>query len=222
MALAPSRPAWARCGPREHVPSPQSTATSVDDGLPALRQVYVIKQYLQRSNDVSIALGSLPALARVGSIMTTPHGDPNQLSLFLETISIALEVLRNHDQGPETSVQTCIREYLDSLDPKNFTVSHPADLEIPFLLKRVRSALVMCLEQAHQPDTFGGLVYDTASILLSQSKYDVAPTLCLLISRSFSVFPGLKNLDWTGISVGRSLNQYYCNMRTSHMCLTTL
>jgi hypothetical protein len=36
----------------------------------------------------------------------------------------------------------------------------------------------MCLQQAHQGDTFGGLVYDTASILLSQSKYDVFPTLC--------------------------------------------
>lgn len=178
MALAPNGSPMAGSGPREQVPSPQSTATPVSDDLQALRQVYVIKQYLQRSNDVSIALGSLPALAQVGSLINH-HGDPNQLSLFLETIALALEVLRNHDQGPETSVQTCVREYIDSLDPKNFTVIHPADLEIPFLLKRVRSALVMCLEQAHQADTFGGLVYDTASILLSQSKYDVSPILCV-------------------------------------------
>ena len=176
MASMANGSALAGNGPYARASPTRSTASSATDNLQVLRQVHIVRQYLQRSDDASIALSCLPALIKVGSIIDDGR-DPGQLFYLLETVAIALEVLRNHDQGPDMSVRASIRDYVDGLNTNKFTASHPADFEIPFLLKRLRSALAMCCEQTHQGDTFGGLVYDTASILLSQFKYDVSPSV---------------------------------------------
>lgn len=152
--------------------------TSITDNLHALRQVYVLKEYLQSSADTTIALGCLPALIAVGTIINSGRS-PDQLFHLLETLAIALEVLRNHDKSPDQPLRERIREYVGRLDLKTFPGVHRADFEIPFLLKRLRAALSVCFEQ-EQGDTFGGLVYDTASILLSQSNYDVSPVVISL------------------------------------------
>jgi hypothetical protein len=185
------------------VSSTKSAASSARDNLPILQKVHIVREYLQRSDDVNIASGCLPALIKVSSIVDKDC-HPDQLLYLLGTIAIALEVLRNHDKGPDLFVRGSILDYIDHLDMKKVSPSHPTDFEIPFLLMRLRSALAMCVEQADQGETLGGLIYDTAAILLSQFKYDVSPSWRLSNSRPFNAFPGLINLTWIGISVGKS------------------
>jgi hypothetical protein len=47
------------------------------------------------------------------------------------------------------------------------------DFDVAFLLKRIKSAVTFSIDYSQHIDTFGALVFDMGSILLSHCKYDV-------------------------------------------------
>jgi hypothetical protein len=138
------------------------------------RTVQVIKQYLEQSNDVNTAVGCLETLIRVGSTFSG-EGDAIHQQHVLETITVVIDVLRNHQRNVDLSLTQKIFDYVNKLDIEKLSAIDAPDVKFSFLIKYIRSALRPSLQQTEQRDTFDGLIFDVASILISQCKYDVLP-----------------------------------------------
>jgi hypothetical protein len=149
------------------VADPRGSAESL---LSVSRQVQIIKQYLERSNDVNTAAACLGTLVRVAAAFDMQS---NLLSLakLLETVAVALDVMCSQCQALDGPTRGDVLELVDSLTP--FFVTEGPDFEFVFLLARMKSALALSIDCSQHGDTYGGLVFDIASILLSHHKYDV-------------------------------------------------
>lgn len=135
------------------------------------RGVQIIKNYLERSNDINTAIGCLSTLVKVGSAFGNECDLVHQRHL-LQTMLVAIDVLRNHSQDVDPSLRPSFFEYLDKLHVDD---SPTPDIEFAFLIKCVRSGLSFTLKETQHEETFCGLIFDVASILLSHAKYDVWP-----------------------------------------------
>lgn len=138
------------------------------------RSVQVIKQYLEQSNDVNTAVGCLETLISVGSTFNNESDAIHQQHL-LETITVVIDVLRNHQRNVDLSLTKKILAYVNKLNIEKLSAIDAPDVKVAFLIKYIRSALRPSLQQDKQRDTFDGLIFDIASILISQCKYDVSP-----------------------------------------------
>jgi cytochrome c len=149
----------------EYLPS----SSTADDQLMLSREVQVVKQYLERSNDVNTAVASLDTLFRAASAI---DGSSNFTSLkhLLETIALTLDVICAHCHTIDLAHQN-ILEFVNKLDL--FSAVDGPDFDIGFLLKRIKSAVTFSIDYSKHIDTFGALVFDMGSILLSHCKYDV-------------------------------------------------
>lgn len=140
------------------------------------RAVQIIKHYLEESNDINTAVGCLETLIKVGSTFGTQCDAIHQQHV-LETIVRVIDVLRNHHQDVEMSLQPRLLNYVDTLD---VDWSSP-DVKFAFFVKCIRSGLAFSLQKTLYSDTFCGLVFDVSSIVLSHSKYDVSLCITFLI-----------------------------------------
>jgi hypothetical protein len=137
------------------------------------RTVQVIKQYLEQSNDVNTAVGCLDTLIKVGSTFNS-KGDAIHQQHVLETITVVIDVLRNQYRNVGSSITQKILGYMNKLDIERLSAIDAPDVKFGFLIKYIRSALKYSLQRTQQGDTFDGLIFDVASILISQYKYDVS------------------------------------------------
>jgi hypothetical protein len=149
----------------------QANSIPANDRLEICREIQVIKSYLERFNDRDIAAECLETLIRIGSAGKSDYDGLQQVHV-LETIATALDVLRNHNQGPGVLLTKSVLDYVDQIDSNDVSVDYAADMDTAFLIKRIQSAAAPP-QQSHQSDTFGGLIFDLSSILLSHAKYDV-------------------------------------------------
>jgi hypothetical protein len=133
------------------------------------RGVQIIKDYLERSNDINTAVGCVSTLVKVGSAFGNECDVIHQRHL-LQTILVAIDVLRNHNQDVDPSLRPSFFEYLDKLQLDDTSAT---DIEFHFLIKCVRSGLSFTLKETQHEETFCGLLFDVASILLSHAKYNV-------------------------------------------------
>jgi hypothetical protein len=159
-------------------------AANGDDGVPlserleACRSVHTIRQYLEASNDVTIAAGCLDTLIRVGCQFGSDCDDVFHHPV-LNTILQAIDVLRNHQKDVPSSVRRVATQYIDTLHAS----PQSPDFQFRFLHKCVLSGVSLCLEQSPLNDTFSAIVFDTASIILSHCNYQVfAPSLPAKVS----------------------------------------
>jgi hypothetical protein len=155
-----------------------------DDHLKLSREVQVIKRYLERSNDVNTAAASFRTLVQVTSAFDV-ESHFMAITHLLETIAVALDVVCNRCQGVDPSTRTDILEFVNKLDPF-FSIEGPY-FDFAFLLKRIQSAIAFSVECSQSSDTFGGLVFELASILLSHHKYDVRITSILANVAAFEM-----------------------------------
>jgi hypothetical protein len=154
-----------------HDTTAQANSISVNDRLEICRQIQVIKSYLECFNDRNIAAECLETIIKIGSAGKSDYDALQQIHI-LETIATALDVLRNHNQGPGVLLTKSVHDYVDQLDSHDLAIGHAADMDTAFLMMRIQSA-ASPPQQSHQSDTFGGLIFDLSSILLSHAKYDV-------------------------------------------------
>jgi hypothetical protein len=147
---------------------------SPNDRIKISQAVQVIKQYLEESNDISTAVGCLETLIKVGTTFGN-QCDAIHHQHLLETIVRVIDVLRNHHQDVNPSLRPLLLGYVDMLSI-DWSVQ---DITIPFLVKCIRSGIAFSLQRTLYSDTFCGLIFDVASIVLSHSKYDVSPLVPL-------------------------------------------
>ena len=171
---SPNSPTVARNAPlrgetANGVHSPQNDSIPPGARAKVSRGVQIIKDYLERSNDINTAIGCLSTLVKVGSTFGNECEVIHQRHL-LQTILVAIDVLRNHNQDVDPSLRPSFFEYLDNLLVDD---SATPDVEFPFLIKCVRSGLSFTLKETQHEEMFCGLLFDVASILLSHVKYDV-------------------------------------------------
>ena len=133
------------------------------------RGVQIIKDYLERSNDINTAIGCMSTLVKVGSAFGNECDVIHQRHL-LQTMLVAIDVLRNHSHDVDPSLRPSFFEYLDKL---HIDDSSTPDIEFAYLVKCVRSGLSFTLKETQHEETFCGLIFDVASILLSHAQYDV-------------------------------------------------
>src|SRR5271169_4929655 len=133
-----------------------------NDRLKISQAVQVIKQYLEESNDISTAVGCLETLIKVGTTFGN-QCDAIHHRHLLETIVRVIDVLRNHHQDIDPSLRPLLLGYVDML---NIDLS-AQDFTIPFLVKCIRSGIAFSLKRTLYSDTFCGLIFDVASIILS-------------------------------------------------------
>ena len=147
------------------------TTAPADDQLKLSREIQVVKQYLERSDDVNTAVGCLETLVRVTAVIDA-RSDSLSLTHLLETIAVALDVLCNHGEPIDSSTRLRILEFVNKLLPLSVTEA-PPDFDFVVLLKRIQAAISFSVHYSDQNDTFSGLVFDMGSILLSHTKYNV-------------------------------------------------
>lgn len=170
---SPNSPTSARNAPMR-TEAPNDIRSAPAHGIPpdawskASRGVQIIKDYLERSNDINTAIGCLSTLVKVGSAFSSECDVIHQRHL-LQTILVAIDVLRNHNQDVDRSLRPSYFEYLDKLQLGDTPTS---DVEFAFLIKCVRSGLSFTLKETQHEETFSGLLFDVASILLSHAKYN--------------------------------------------------
>jgi hypothetical protein len=151
-----------------------TNAANGDDGVPlserleACRSVHVIRQYLEASNDVTIAAGCLDTLIRVGCHLGSECDDVFHHPV-LNAILQAIDVLRNHQKDVPSSARRLATQYIDTLHAS----PQSPDFQFRFLHKCVLSGVSLCLEQIPLNDTFSAIVFDTASIILSHCNYQL-------------------------------------------------
>lgn len=179
MASGTDTDTWTRQtlnGSRPPVAIPYSSSharvTSTSEGLGIYREIQVIKDYLERFNDRDIAAQCLETVIRIGYLVRKDEYDGCQQIHILEAIATALDVLRNHNQGPGGLLRKSVLDYVDTINTSHFSAGREADIDADFLVMRIQSA-VSSPRQSHNSDTFGGLIYDFSSILLSHVKYNV-------------------------------------------------
>ena len=144
------------------------------------QMIQIIKNQLEHTNDINTARRCLEILAKVGSGSVREFDHLQQFQL-LETMVVAIDVLRNNHQDVGAAARGSILEYLNLLDINTFSEADTPDVHFSFLIKCVRSGVSFCLEETELSDTFCALIFDIGSILLSQSKYDVffyCPSFC--------------------------------------------
>lgn len=146
------------------------------DWIKISRAVQVIKQNLEDSNDINTAVGCLETLVKVGLTFGNECDAIHQRHV-LETIVGVIDVLRNHHQDIDPLVRPSVLRYLDTLEFDRSSL----DIKFTFLVKCIRSGLAFSLQRTLYSDTFCGLVFDVASIVLSHSKYNVFLHIPLLI-----------------------------------------
>lgn len=152
-----------------------STGVPPADRIKISRAVQVIKQNLEDSNDINTAVGCVETLVKVGATFGNEWDAIHQRHV-LETIVTVIDVLRNHHQDIDPSVRPLVLRYLDKLE-----FDRSLDIKFAFLVKCIRSGIAFSLQGTLYSDTFCGLVFDVASIVLSHSKYDVFLHLAVLI-----------------------------------------
>ena len=138
------------------------------DRIKICRAVQVIRQHLDNSNDINIAVACLETLVKVGSTFGN-EADAICQRHVLETIVGVIDVLRNHHQDIDPSLRPSVLRYLDTLDFDRSSL----DIKFAFLVKCIRSGVAFSLQRTLYSDTFCGLVFDVASIVLSHCKYNV-------------------------------------------------
>ena len=145
-----------------------STGHAQSDRVEACRAVHVIRRYLEASNDLTIAVGSIETLVQVGRHLGTDCDEIFHHPV-LNAVLQAVDVLRNHQKDVSPPVRRLAIQYLDSLTP-----AQSPDFQFRYLIKCILSGVSLCLEQSPLNDTFSALIFDTASIILSHCKFQVA------------------------------------------------
>jgi hypothetical protein len=151
-----------------------TTTTSEEELRKLSRYVQVVKTYLEQANDVNIAVDCLEPLVKAINSFDSGSVDVRRKHL-LETIATALDVLCNHCRYPDATIRKSLLEYVSKEEKIDLARENASLPDFAFLFARVRSAVTFSLDYSRHGDTFGGLVFDTASILLSHAKYDVSP-----------------------------------------------
>jgi hypothetical protein len=136
------------------------------------KAVQTVKQYLERSSDLDMAYSCLETLVKVGSAFGN-ECDVIQQCHILETILVVLDILHNHHQDVNPSLQRLVLDYVGGLDFEQSSSSYAPDLHCVFLIKCIKSDITLSLLDTRHNDTLEGLIFDFGSILLSHSKYEV-------------------------------------------------
>jgi hypothetical protein len=167
---------------RDIDPPPPTSVHSIGYQVRISRAIQLIKKYLERSNDINIAVRCLETLVRAGSILSN-RCDPIHQRHLLETIAVVIDVLRNHHQDVQPSLRRLALQYVNTNEFSQLYSTDSPDVRYSFLVKCVCSGVTFSLEQTEHSDTFPALIFDVSSILLSHCKYDVLypSPLCLTV-----------------------------------------
>jgi hypothetical protein len=150
------------------------TAAGDDAVYPLHAPIDVLMQYLERSNDVEMAVSCLATFVNLGLTLDDKQQTSGTAVVLLHAISVALNIVRNRPHKISASLRGSLCAFLHPSDIAPLPVPGcSADIELAFATALARSACAFSLVSTPQNDAFEGLVFDTASIVLSLSKYNV-------------------------------------------------